>query len=330
VNILIEQKPFLSPEELIHKMDVKGITFEHTSYEEALKYLKKNNNYYKLTSYRKNFQKDEEGKYIGLDFAALVDLAIVDMLFRYQVINMALDIEHFEKVKLLTFLKNQGSDGYDVVESYKQSLETQDQTTGSKQYAKLETEISNNETSVYCHDMLSHIKPGERMPVWVFTEVVSFGTFRNFFEFCVDRRYPTPDLIEEAYRLKKVKSIRNAAGHSNCIFNDLTINAPESKDELNKAVLNRLASSNIMEIKTDDNGKRIEPVEIQNDRIKEIITLFFVHSRILPSMTMKAHYKDELQSFALRMNTHLDDYYKGSLEILNAFSIIQKIIETWY
>lgn len=322
------QKPFMSADELIEKLAKKGVTFELTTTDEAKRYLKKNNNYYKLTSYRKNFEKDSEGKYLGLEFAYLKDLAIIDMLFRYQVIKMALDIEHFEKVRLLTFLKSKGDDGYMAVDSYKESLRTSGEYKLMPLLENLETEINNNKTSVYCRDMLNHISPRQKMPVWVFTEVITFGTFRNFFQFCATS-YKEDGLIDEAYRLKMVKSLRNAAGHSNCVFNDLTLMQPNSKIDVNKAVLNKLATTNILSVEDGANG-RLEPSEIQNDRIKEIITLFFVHSRILPSLDMREHYKIELADFVLRMNRHLDDYYKDNMPITNAFTIIQKIVETWY
>ena len=91
-----QQKPFMSPEELVEKLLNKGVTFNYDyTQARAIEYLKKNNNYYKLSSYRKNFTKGDDGKYIDLDFSCLVDLGIIDMLFRYQVMRMALDIEHF-------------------------------------------------------------------------------------------------------------------------------------------------------------------------------------------------------------------------------------------
>ena len=102
------KKELKSPDELVEILKGKGVTFSHSMDERAaINYLKKNNNYYKLTAYRKNFPKDENGRYINLDFAYLVDLAIIDMLFRRLILGMALDIEHFEKVKLLNALKKQ-------------------------------------------------------------------------------------------------------------------------------------------------------------------------------------------------------------------------------
>ena len=75
-------KPMLDAEELIEHLEEKGVKFELISKEEAKKYLKENNNYFKLVSYRKNFQKYEngsnKGKYIDLDFKMLMDLSIID------------------------------------------------------------------------------------------------------------------------------------------------------------------------------------------------------------------------------------------------------------
>ncbi|MFB0919760.1 MAG: hypothetical protein QMB62_02585, partial [Oscillospiraceae bacterium] len=72
------------------------------------------------------------------------------------------------------------------------------------------------------------------------------------------------------------------------------------------------------------------PDAIQNDRIKEIITLFYIHNKIIPSDAMKKHYGEELRLLVTRMNEHADDYYKSNEPITNALMIIQKIVETWY
>ena len=321
----VKDKPFCSSTELIEKLDSKGVTFnKEFSKEDAIKYLEKNNNYYKLSSYRKNFQKDADGKYIGLDFAYLVDLGIIDMLLRQQVIKMALDIEHFSKVALLNFLKKKGDDGYIAVDSYKESLRTKSEA----KLNELLEEIKRNQSSIYCSDMLNHIAPGQRMPVWVFTEVITFGRFRSFFEFCANR-YNDKTFLDQAYRLKTVKSIRNAAGHNNCILNDLTI--ATSKETNSTADLNRNVLNKFVRIFPKGNCtlREREPDIIQNSRIKEIITLLYVHSKILPSPAMKAHYKKELQTFVGRMKKNIDNY-KGNENILNVFNIIETLVENWY
>ena len=332
ISGVAQQKPFMTPEELMEKLSKTGVTFnfEYTQ-ERAIEYLKKNNNYYKLSSYRKNFAKGDDGKYINLDFSYLVDMGIVDMLFQYQVMRMALDIEHFEKVKLLTFLKIKNDDGYTALESYKNCLETESNIKPNlpDKLDELEREINQNKSSVYCRDMITHVLPGQRMPVWVFLEVITFGRFRSFFEFCANKANDIP-LKDEAYRLKTVKSIRNAAGHSNCILNDLRLarsKEENSTHDLNRAVLNKVRR--FLPSKSTVSSNR-EPDAIQNDRLKEIATLFFVHSRNLPSEAMRQHYKEELSSFVARMNRHLDDYYKDNICIQNAFALIENLVTNWY
>ena len=65
-------KPMLDVEGQVQHLKDKGITFQLVNEEEAKEYLRNNNYYFKLTSYRKNYEKyedgDNEGKYISLDF----------------------------------------------------------------------------------------------------------------------------------------------------------------------------------------------------------------------------------------------------------------------
>lgn len=321
-----EKKAFLTPEEQIEKLTEKGITFaKKYSKEDAKSYLAQNNNYYKLTSYRKNFKKDANGKYLNLDFEDLVNLAIVDMLFRYHIIRMTLDIEHFEKVRLLNFLKLKNDDGYFIVESFRAYLET----ISPDKVNDLDNEIKRNGNSIYCGDIIKHIQSGQKMPVWAFVEVIPFGRFRDFFEYCANK-YCDRTLIDEAYRLRNVKSIRNAAGHSNCILNDLRLSkdtAGNNSYDLNRRVLNKFK---LLYSDTYKSHNSSEPEFIQNRRIKEIIVLFYTHSRILPSDSMKRHYKEELTAFTKQIEFYIYDLRQSNELIDNACSIVEKLINNWY
>lgn len=91
------------------------------------KYLSKNNNYFKLSSFRKNYDKYTDGvnkgKYINLDFAYLIELARIDVEVRHILLKMCLDIEHFIKVSLITAVEANlggpyGEDGYKIVTDF--------------------------------------------------------------------------------------------------------------------------------------------------------------------------------------------------------------------
>ncbi len=165
------------------------------------------------------------------------------MLFRYQVMRMALDIEHFEKVKLLTFLKAKNDDGYAILESYKSRLVTESNITPAlpNKLIELKREIDQNKSSIYCRDMITHVLQGSKCPCGYFLRLLHLDALGLFFEFCANKANDTP-LIDESYRLKMVKSIRNAAGHSNCILNDLRLATSAESNlthDLNRAVLRK-------------------------------------------------------------------------------------------
>ena len=84
-------KPKLKANELVDKMRSNGITFDIITQDQAESYLSEHSNYYRLASYRKNYDKflhgSQMGKYMSLDFAYLAELSTIDMHLRYLVIK---------------------------------------------------------------------------------------------------------------------------------------------------------------------------------------------------------------------------------------------------
>ena len=79
----------LSYEGQINHLKSKGILFNKVSETKALEYLKLNNNFFKLKSYRKNFNKNKsKDQYVHLEFAYLSDLSIIDTRLRKLRIQM--------------------------------------------------------------------------------------------------------------------------------------------------------------------------------------------------------------------------------------------------
>ena len=96
------KKPMLKVNDLITYMKTKGIKFDICNEQDAERHLIGHNNYFKLTSYRKNYTKytsgSNKGKYENLEFAYLVELARLDVEIRSLLLNISLDIEHFLKL----------------------------------------------------------------------------------------------------------------------------------------------------------------------------------------------------------------------------------------
>lgn len=123
-NKNIKLRPMMKISEMVSYLKTKNIKFELISEENAEKYLRDNNNYYNITSYKHNFEKYMVdgvfvNKYIDLDFAYLKDLAIIDHRVRLLFFKIIIDIEHYLKIKILNLIENiDAEDGYKIVNLY--------------------------------------------------------------------------------------------------------------------------------------------------------------------------------------------------------------------
>ena len=202
-------------------MERRGITFTHMTKLDAAQYLRSNNNYFRLGAYRKNYDKRQggelDGKYVGLDFAMLVELSKLDMYLRDELLLLTLDIEHFAKVKLLGRIEDEGEDGYSLVQDFRRQY---DVTSPSGSLSnKLADEIQRGADGAYVSDLIDHY-PLDHMPVWVLLELISFGRFIHLYRFCADR-FSDRSMLREFYLLQTVKDLRNCCAHGNCILNNL-------------------------------------------------------------------------------------------------------------
>lgn len=313
-----EDKPMLSTEEQINHLVSKGVKFDIVSIEEATAYLKKSNNYFKLRAYRKNFPKhpdgEKKGSYINLDFALLKDLSIIDMRLRYTLIQLALDIEHFAKVKLLLAVEDSNDDGYQIVDDYQEALKMDDLRKETNYAQGLMNELSRNKNNPYCGGIIGKYSKG--YPVWAFVEIVPLGTFNHFYLFCgnkLDRK----DLINDFYLLTDIRQLRNAAAHSNCILHDM--GAKDCKYSPNYRVVNALSE---ISKSTRDN-------QLMNERMRQIITLLYAHTSFITSPGVLKHTRDMLDDLICRMYRNIV-YYESNENIMSSFEFLKKSIDILY
>lgn len=307
-------KPKLSVDEQIEHLKSKGVLFNIMDEEEAKDYLRKHNNYFKLTAYRKNYPKHPDGenkdKYIKLEFAYLVDIAIVDMKLRYQIVHMALDIEHHVKLQLLQKIDSSNEDGYEIVKDFIDSL-LENQRTG------LLGEISRNENSIYCGNIINKYDPN--YPIWAFLEIIPFGRVISFYGFCADR-FHDKKMKDTYYQLLTCKEIRNAAAHSNCVLNDLK--SGTAKHSTSNEVTNELAK--IKEI-----SKGFRYVKMSNARIQQVVTLLYVHKNLVVSEGIRKNECAELIKITDRMFQN-NDYYQKNDVIKGTFNFLKLVVDNWF
>lgn len=312
-------KRWLTPCEQVEHLKGKGVRFTLVSEEWAVSYLSKNNNYFRLRSYRTGFSKVEEGprkgQYANLDFKMLVDLSIIDMLLRYQMLPMTLDIEHFAKVRLLERIEKAGEDGYDIVRNF---LASYDETNSKGELVNsAKSEIRRGSSSPYVAGILAKYSDFD-FPAWVFLELTSFGSFVYFYKFCADK-FDDKKMVDDFYLLQSVKSLRNACAHNNCILNEMSAGKPmfRARNAVSRAVGG---------ISTIGKGQRKS--KLSNDRLQQVATTLYVRS-ILASDGVHQHRSESLHAFVSRMNKHIE-YYEGNDQISSGFEFIEKLVDAWF
>ncbi len=307
-------KPILSVDEQIKHLKDKGVRFEIMDEESARRYLTEHNNFFKLTSYRKNYVKHPDGankgKYIDLDFAYLVDIAVIDMQLRYMIVPMALDIEHHTKLQLLRKVEEHSEDGYRIVQDYIDSLSV-------NQKVIYDGEIARNRGNIYCGDIID--KYDGAYPIWAFLEVIPFGRLISFYSFCADR-FADKNMKNNFFRLLTCKEIRNASAHSNCILNDLM--ARTARHNTNANVTKALMC--IRGMNTNFRKNRMS-----NARIQQIVTLLYMHKEIVTSEGVHENESKGLRDVITRAFKN-KDYYNNNPMLKGTFDFLKLVVDSWY
>ena len=307
-------KPKLSLDGQIEYLKEKGVLFNIMDEAEARDYLGQHNNYFKLTAYRKNYDKHPAGenkdKYINLEFAYLVDIAVIDMQLRYRIVHMALDLEHHTKLQLLRKMDKYNEDGYQVVQDYIDSLD-------EKQRKIFDSEINRNKGNIYCGDII--VKYEVAFPIWAFIEIVPFGRLVAFYGFCADR-FSDKSMKDTFYRLLTCKEIRNASAHSNCILNNLK--AKTAAHSTNAAV-----TSELMKIKGMNTNFRKN--RMSNARIQQVVTLLYTHKDMVESEGIKRSESEDLKKIMERIDKNYD-YYNTNPMIKGTFDFLKLVVDSWF
>lgn len=314
-----KSESWLDPASQVDHLKSRGVKFGLMSELEAVSYLSANSNYYRIRSYRKNFPKVDagprKGEYANLEFGMLVDLSIIDMLLRYEMLPMALDVEHFAKVRLLLKFKSVGEDGRAPVSDFIASYDRVD--SGGKVSNVVKNEIGKGEKSSYVKGiLLKH--PQYDFPVWSFLELIFFGTFVYFYKFCAER-FDDKAMLDEFYLLQSVRALRNACAHNNCILNEM--GGGTSKFKARNAV-----SRAVGEVKGI--GRNQRKLKLSNDRMQQIATTLYMH-RELASKGVHESRAESLARFVERMNRH-SEYYKGNDLVVSGFDFITKLVNEWF
>ncbi len=210
---MVVSKPKLSYLQQIDKLNELGIYISEDEVPQAIAVLRDSNYYFKIASFRKNFQK-VNGKY-NITFEHLRDLAILDMRLRYVLLNYCLDIEHSIKTFLLRIItNNENEDGYDIV---KQVIDSQSDPEKFKNSLFKTVRFENDGVITFKSGFEKYY---DNPPIWVILEISPIGKIKYFVEYLCKQRPNNDDLKQILQCFTYFNSIRNAAAHNKpLIFN---------------------------------------------------------------------------------------------------------------
>lgn len=320
------RKPMLSVDDLITHMQDKGILFKIISESDAKQYLHKNNNYFKLTSYRKNYPKfttgKNNGKYEHLDFAYLIELARIDVQLRHIILNMCLDIEHFLKVELIKAIEQDpNEDGYSIILEYifdsNNNIFSKRASNVAPRASSIANKLASNIKNPYCCGLIE--KYNDEMPVWAFIEIISFGDLLRFIEYVATKiNWNVP---VDMKTLDRVRQIRNAAAHNNCIINDLR---PTFDDNGNLKWNEPVYITNF--IRKAGVKKSTMQKKLSNRRFSQIVHLLYAYDKIVTSSNSRNLRLSELNDLVNNRMTENKSYFKSNQLLISTYDIFLKLV----
>lgn len=316
-------RPMLKVSEMVPYLKEKNIKFKECLENEAEKYLKENNNYFNVTSYKNNFFKypcgELKGKYIDLDFAYLKDLSIIDYRTRIVLFKMIIDIEHYLKIRILNSIEElESEDGYKIVNLYFDK-DYNDEKFPKRVHDSIMKKISNEYyQKIFSKYDLDKDKKLENIPIWEFLEIITFGELINFFEFFT-QKYNLND-NRYVFILREVNKLRNAVAHNSCVLSEL--NKKDNNHRPDTLVINYLKDCGI--------GKENRNNKLKNSRIRQITYTLYLFNIIVSSEGVKNNVKHEISKLFYGRIILNRKYYNNNGLLKSIYEYFDKIIEKNY
>lgn len=331
-------KEKLSVEEQIAYLKYKGIKFNLCDEPTAKDILANRTYYYKVTAFRKNFNKNEENKFLDVDFGLLNDLATIDMHVRYLFLKLSLDIEHNLKSLIIRLLTESDEDGYKIIdeyisyeiESYRKKLlrdgfDTSTITSKIRKYKTIDKKLMHSYRSPrdYSYDLINKRK--DKPSIWVIIELMSYGQLYFFIDFYVkNKKYKYKELKLASILLLDSKNIRDSSAHSRPIlFNIIGPNQflIPNKDQPKLKVREYLKqkcriSDPIINIRT------------RNLKIHDISALLYLHDYYVKGSITRIERKKELVNLFKRCRLKKSNYDKHQ-EFGEVLYMLIKIIRNY-
>lgn len=300
------EKPYFTIDQMIEYLNNKNIMSRTMNENEIRIFLTENTYFFKLTSYRKNFNYNQASKaYTNVSFDNLVDLSNIDMRLRYLVMHFSLDLEHKLKTILLNELLTKNNqdfndDGYAFLERF--ITHNENPTTIKK---KILRNIERTNKSLF-----NNYK--ERIPLWVALECCEFGILESIICFYINTN-PNSKLAflliqnSENTLLSFVRNVRNKAAHNSVILNSITKNSgTRINGNINPLTSGLLLNSNVTGSLRKNN--------VHNGTLHDLTSLLAIYDTLIPEGKMKQVRYKELSTILLRAKKNGNTYNSTALD----------------
>ena len=294
----MSRQPKWNNRELVNHLVSKDVTFNNISIGQAITFLDKNNYYYKLAAFRKNFKKKDD-KYVDLDFSYLQDLASLDMKIRAILLNIAVDVEHFIKVELSRQINNNPQeDGYSILTEFKNS-----------QYSKYyEFTKKKFRESRYQNAMFNKRK--HDYPYWALLEHMDYGCLIKFVNFYY-QKHGCKSLKKASELGDGARHIRDACAHNSVLL----LNVFEKNDKL----------SNVNAVVTTF-AKQVDVIKYKNyKKVNDLISLLVLAKTYCSPAVLK-YQKQAIDNFIVRCRRNQSAYAKN-VELTKMMVVFKKIVD---
>ena len=182
------------------------------------------------------------------------------MHLKFLILKMILNLEHSLKVNLLKDIEVKGIDDVKLTHDFLSYLGTNKGKTGYN----IQNELSRRRKKGYAGKLLKKVEH-PNYPIWIFIEVISFGTLVKLIKYYTNKYKDGDTNFANCDILFRVRDIRNASAHSNCLIHDLTEKRAYYLDGIYDFLRKKLNSYNGVEIKK----------EIRNIFIHDFICLLY-------------------------------------------------------
>lgn len=319
-------RPSLAVAEQIEHLKKKGVSFDLCTEEQAADYLHTANNLLRTSSYRKLYPIKQEGQsageYAGLDFEHLRVLSSLDRQLRNCFLTITLDIEHFARMKILDTCEVRSEDGYQIVRDYASQLNHKGRNHLEGSLRARGAEGGSHDD--YSGDLIAkHIGTDEhldKMPVWVFLEIIEFRAFCDFYLFCA-QRWSDEDMTQQHYVLKSVRALRNACAHNSCILNGVGGTSRGSDVKANELVASSLNAHGMKRSKS-------RRAKLSNPRVVQIAAALYADSLFCTRpQTAERHAQGLAKLRANWENTR--SLFEKNPAITSFFAFFFKLVDIW-